>query len=44
MANSPYDVTMYVDADMECEHEDIMTVWDNLDDKDMVFRKSLVCT
>ena len=26
MANSPYDITMYVDADMECEHEDIMTV------------------
>ena len=25
MANSPYDITMYVDADMECEHEDIMT-------------------
>src|SRR6056300_724593 len=39
MANSPYDVTMYVDADMECEHEDIMTVWDNLGDKDMVFHE-----
>jgi len=39
MANSPYDVTMYVDADMECEHEDIITVWDNLNDNDMVFHE-----
>jgi hypothetical protein len=39
MANSPYDITMYIDADMECEHEDIMTVWDNLGDNDMVFHE-----
>ena len=39
MANSPYDITMYVDADMECEHEDIMTVWDEMKDYDMVFHE-----
>ena len=26
MANSPYDITMYIDADAEIEHEDIATV------------------
>ena len=39
MAQSPYDITMYVDADMECEHEDIMTVWDEMKDYDMVFHE-----
>ena len=39
MSQTPYDVTMYVDADMECEHEDIMTVWDELRDYDMVFHE-----
>ena len=39
MANSPYDITMYVDADMECEHEDIITIWDEMKDYDMVFHE-----
>lgn len=39
MAETPYDITMYVDADMDCEHEDIMTVWDELKDYDMVFHE-----
>ena len=39
MANSPYDMTMYIDADMECEHEDIATVWDDMKDYDMVFHE-----
>jgi hypothetical protein len=39
MAQTPYDITMYVDADMDCEHEDIMTVWDNMKDYDMVFHE-----
>ena len=28
MAKSPYDITMFIDADMEVQHEDIVTVWD----------------
>ena len=39
MAMSPYDITMYIDADMECEHEDIATVWDDMKDYDMVFHE-----
>ena len=37
MAKSPYDITMYIDADMECEHEDIATVFDELGDYHMLF-------
>jgi len=37
MSQTPYDVTMYVDADMDCEHEDIAKVWDEMKDYDMVF-------
>ena len=39
MSQSPYDITMYVDADMDCEHEDIAKVWDELGDRDMVFHE-----
>ena len=39
MAETPYDITMYVDADMDCEHEDIITVWDEMKDYDMVFHE-----
>lgn len=39
MANSPYDMTMYIDADMECEHEDISTCWDDMKDYDLVFHE-----
>lgn len=37
MAQSPWDITMYIDADMEVEHEDIAKVWDELGDYDMVW-------
>ena len=30
MANSPYDITMYIDADSEIEHEDIAIVFDEI--------------
>lgn len=39
MSQSPYDITMYVDADMDCEHEDIAKVWDEMKDYDMVFHE-----
>lgn len=37
MARSPYDLTMYLDADMECEHGDIEHVFDELGDHDVMF-------
>jgi hypothetical protein len=37
MANSPFDLTMYIDADQECQHEDIITIWDQIGDDDMKF-------
>ena len=37
MAQSPYDITMYVDADMQCEHEDVVKIWDEMKDHDVVF-------
>lgn len=37
MANSPFDITFYIDADTICEHEDIVKVWDQLNGNDMVF-------
>jgi len=37
MAKSPYDITFYVDADIECEHEDISTIFDKLDGHDIMF-------
>ena len=39
MAHSPYDLTMYIDADCEIEHEDIKTVFDEIGDNDMVFHE-----
>ena len=39
MANSSYDITMYIDADAEIEHEDIATVFDELDGNDMMFHE-----
>jgi hypothetical protein len=39
MAKTPYDQTMYLDADMEVEHEDILTCWDEFDKGDVVFSK-----
>ena len=37
MANSPYDITFYMDCDGEVVHEDIATVFDQLEDCDMKF-------
>ena len=37
MSQSPFDRTFYVDADMNCQHEDIAKVFDELDDSDLVF-------
>jgi len=37
MANTPFDRTLYLDADMVCEHEDLKIVFDQLEDYDMVF-------
>ena len=37
MAQSPWDITFYIDADTECEHEDIEHVFDELEDNDLVF-------
>jgi len=39
MSQSPYDLTMYIDADCEIEHEDIKNVFDEIDDNDMVFHE-----
>lgn len=37
MARSPYDLTFYIDADIECEHEDIATIFDRFDGNDMMW-------
>ena len=39
MARSPYDLTMYLDVDMECEHEDIKLCFDELErrEEDVLF-------
>lgn len=37
MANTPYDITMYLDVDMEITDEDIVTIWDQLEDNDLKF-------
>lgn len=35
MAKTPYDLTLYMDADIECRHEDINNVFDRLEGDDM---------
>jgi len=37
MAQSPYDLTFYIDADCEVQHEDLPTVFDKFDGNDMCF-------
>jgi len=37
MARTPYDLTFYLDADMEVEHEDIANVWDEFNGYDILF-------
>lgn len=37
MWKTPYDRTLYVDADVECVHEDVSTVFDELGDHHMMF-------
>lgn len=37
MARAPYDITFYIDADTEVEHEDISTIFDHMGDYDLMF-------
>jgi len=37
MARTPYDLTCYIDADCEVEHEDIIKIWDQIGDHDLMF-------
>jgi len=37
LSKTPFDITMYIDADVEIIHEDISTAFDYLQDNDMVF-------
>lgn len=37
MTKTPFDVTMYIDADSEVKHEDITKAFDELKDHDLVF-------
>lgn len=37
LTKTPYDLTCYIDADCEVQHEDIATVFDQLGDNDIVF-------
>lgn len=37
LSQSPFDITMYIDADCEVLHEDISTAFDMLDGNDMMF-------
>ena len=41
LSKTPYsNLTVYVDADMECQHEDVKTVWDQIpDDVDIMITK-----
>lgn len=39
MANSPYDTTLYLDADMEVVHEDFCNVFDQIKDSDLLWTK-----
>lgn len=38
MAQTPFDTTLYIDADMECHSEEIKDVFDWLGDNDMMFK------
>jgi len=37
MTQTPYDLTFYIDADTDCEHEDIANVFDLIGDNDLMF-------
>ena len=41
LSKTPYtNLTVYVDADMECQHEDVSTIWDQIgEDQDMLITK-----
>jgi hypothetical protein len=41
LSHTPYtDLTVYVDADMECLHQDVCTIWDQIEDhQDMLITK-----
>lgn len=37
LSQTPFDITMYIDADCEVQHEDIVTAFDMLDGNDLMF-------
>lgn len=37
LSKTPYDLTMYLDADTICVSEEIQTVWDQIEDNDILF-------
>ena len=37
LSKTPYDLTMYLDADTMCMSDEISTVWDQIGDNDMLF-------
>lgn len=37
LSQTPFDITMYLDADMDCVHEDISKAFDELGERDLVF-------
>lgn len=37
LSQTPFDITLYIDADCEVQHEDISTVFDMLDGNDLMF-------
>lgn len=43
-AHSPFDTTAYLDVDMQCQHEDISNIFNQLKDNDIIFTKVLAYT
>lgn len=39
LSKTPYDLTMYLDADTMCMSEEIQTCWDQLGDNDIIFTR-----
>lgn len=37
LSKTPFDITMYIDADCEVQHEDVVTAFDMLDGNDLMF-------
>lgn len=39
LSKTPYDLTMYLDADTQCMSEEIQTCWNQIKDNDIIFTK-----